>query len=129
MDGTIDRDAQASLLAIVIIVAVVVISFLACLDDPEQPVRFTVRTSSEVEVGRNPSGACTSECKPPQTVNRHRAFFRAFEQTTESAVFVESHDCATAKIANQQLVGMRTEADRRQGDSPGGVHFTNRPAR
>ena len=113
MERAIDPNARDSSVAIIVVVMVVVISFLAFLDDPEQPVRFTVRTGREVEVGRNPGSACTSECKTSQTVNRHRALFRAFEQATESAVFVERHDCAAAKIANQHLVEL-ARVDARQ---------------
>ena len=70
---------------------------------------FTGRPGAEVERLGNAPPAAVPELEPPKAVNNDGSVVTGFEQAPEPAVGFERHDCAAAKVADQQFVRVFAE--------------------
>src|SRR5262249_46496881 len=95
----------------------------------EQSVALVERTRGEKE-GINASGAAViAEAQSPKTFELNRTLVDVFEKAVESAVRPEGHDRAVSEITHQQVAGMCSKGERRQGHTPGRVDLDQPAAR
>src|SRR2546421_5813614 len=91
------------------------------LEQAEKAMALVIRPGAEKE-GVGCSGLrAVAERQRPQALYHYGFVMGSFKETLEVSFGIECHNCAAAKIADQQVPGMGAKGIRRQGNTPGRV--------
>src|SRR5689334_12440790 len=85
---------------------------------PEQSMTFVIRPCRKVKRVRSPGPPAIAKLKRPKALNAHRTAAIGFQESLEIASIIKCHNCAAAKIPDQQLATVTAKVTRRERDTP-----------
>src|SRR5439155_27192560 len=89
-----------------------------------------IRTGREVERAGTPAPAAITKGQRPETIDHYRLVIGVLEKAAEFACRgIETHNCATAEISNEQLACVLAESARRKSQTPWRVNLVQMAAR
>src|SRR5438552_19003690 len=89
---------------------------------------FVIGTGAKIKRAGNATPATIAEGECPEALDNDGRLMKAFEQSAETAVSLESHNRAAAEVAYQKLARVDSEGARRKGDTPRRVDHRKLPS-